>query len=600
MRRFALPKRAFALAALGIAACTALDDPNDEFGSKDAASETGGVPARGGAPNDAGAVPSSGGVANVSGAANGGGVVQSGGSGGSGGSRSTPVSAGGSPDAGCFNPHGFQNVGCFVCAATDVVGLENSCSDAACTPFDNAARLSNLTALGQLPPLPMPPGAGGAGGSSGAGGSGGAAAGGAPSGGAAGKGGSTAAAGASGAGGGTSGRTTCDSLSSKGQVVYVTGSSAAKPFLQQIAQQIASQNAFVVYTSTGSCVGVDAIVNGTRMTTGPSPAPATSATYWDAPTSTGSDCDLPAGGVVADLGVSDVFAQSCKGFELTSLDALQIRDAHGAIQTMTFVVPQNSRFSEISAQAAYFVFGFGKDGGVLDGPSGSPIWNDETALHKRSAASGTQTMLGAAIGVPPDLWKGTPHATSDDVANAIKSAGQSKDAANLALGILAADYIDSQNLRADIRVLAFQDTSQRCAVFPDSTATSHDKQNVRDGHYPIWSPLHLLYKVDQIGNPLNPATRQIVLDIIGYLSGTKQLPNGVELIDVYAQSGLIPECAMHVSRTKDGGNIAPYQPESPCSCLFEAKATGSTTCKACRVQGDCGSTETCSQGYCEH
>ncbi|HVW28436.1 MAG TPA: substrate-binding domain-containing protein, partial [Polyangiaceae bacterium] len=404
---------------------------------------------------------------------------------------------------------------------------------------------------------------------------------------------------AGGGAGGAGGRATCDALSARGEVVYVTGSSAAKPFLQQIAQQIASQNAFVVYTSTGSCVGVDAIVNGTRMTTGPSPAPAPSATYWDGPTSPGVDCDLPAQGVVADLGVSDVFAQSCGGFELTSLDALQIKDAHGAIQTMTFVVPQNSRFSEISAQAAYFVFGFGKDGGVLDAPGGAPIWNDESALHKRSATSGTQTMLGAAIGVPPASWKGTPHATSDDVAAAITSAGQSKDTADKALGILAADYIDSQNLRAQIRVLAFQDTSQRCAVFPDSTATSHDKQNVRDGHYPIWSPLHLLYKVDQFGNPLNQATRQLVLDIIGYLSGTKQLPNGVELIDVYAQSGLIPECAMRVSRTKDGGNIVPSRPEAPCSCLFEAKATGTASCKPCQVQGDCAGGETCSLGYCE-
>jgi len=222
---------------------------------------------------------------------------------------------------------------------------------------------------------------------------------------------------------------------------------------------------------------------------------------------------------------------------------------------------------------------------VLDGPDGVPMWNDESLLHDRSATSGTQTMLAAAIGVPAAQWKGTPHQTSDDVATAVEAASLSKDTADKAIGILAADYIDSRNLRAQVRVLAFQDTSQRCAVYPDSTATSHDKQNVRDGHYPIWSPLHLLYKVDQLGNPVNSTSRQTVLDIVGYLSGTKELPNGVKLIDVYAQSGLIPECAMHVTRTKDGGNIVPNESSSPCSCLFEAKATGVTTCKPCRVQG---------------
>jgi len=154
-------------------------------------------------------------------------------------------------------------------------------------------------------------------------------------------------------------------------------------------------------------------------------------------------------------------------------------------------------------------------------------------------------------------------------------------------------------LRAQIRMLAYQDTAQHCAVFPDSNSTAHDKRNVRDGHYPLWGPLHLLLRVDGQGNPLNAANRQAVTDIIGYLSGTKALPNKVQLIDLYAQSGLVPECAMRVTRSKDGGNIFPYQPSSPCSCLFDLKAVGSTSCAECKVQGDCASGQTCSQGYCE-
>ncbi len=208
-------------------------------------------------------------------------------------------------------------------------------------------------------------------------------------------------------------------------------------------------------------------------------------------------------------------------------------------------------------------------------------------------------MLAAAIGVPAAVWHGKPHKTSDDVAADLRAAGQNQATANLALGILAADYIESNNLRAQVRVLAFQDSSQTCAMFPDSTGSAHDKRNVRDGHYPVWGPLHLLLKVDQFGNPINAANRSAVADIVGYLSGTKVLPNGVQLIDVYAQSGLIPECAMHVTRSKDGGNILPYEPASPCSCVFEAKATGATSCTPCKVQGDCASSQTCSQGYCE-
>ncbi len=560
------------LSCLFLLGCTKLADPNQYF---DAVSV--------GGSGGSGASLSAGGTGNGPGGQRGSaGTSQSAGAGGvaTGGASGATASGGQS----CEDATGFNGLGCNSCAATDIVSLENECSTATCTRFDDAKRLTLLGVDGKLPDLPLPVAAGGAG----AGGSGGSGAGGTT-----GVGGGAGAAGSAGVG------KACTDLTSSGTVVYVTGSSAAKPFLQQIAEQLVSSGIYLVYTSTGSCVGVDAVVNGTPMTSGAPPAPAASATYWDSSSSTGVACDLPAEGVAADIGASDVFAQSCPGFELTDLDSQQIHDAHGPIQTMTFAVPANSAYTEISAQAAYFVFGFGANGGVRD-PSGTvTIWSDPDYLFQRSASSGTQAMLAAAIGLPATAWLGKSHKTSDDVAADLQAAGQSQATADQAIGILAADYIDSNNLRAQVHVLAFQDSSQTCAMFPDSTSSAHDKRNVRDGHYPVWGPLHLLLKVDQFGNPLNTSNRQAVTDIVGYLSGTKVLPNGVQLIDVYAQSGLVPECAMHVTRSKDGGNVVPYAPASPCSCVFEVKATGATSCTPCKVQGDCSATQTCSQGYCE-
>jgi hypothetical protein len=552
--------------------CTELQDPNQWFG--DAQVGSAGMPSGGSAGrfgeisagND-GANPSAGTADPSTMHGSAGDAGQSG--------------AGGESGERCVDSQGFHGLGCYRCEPREIVTLENACTTATCTPFDAAKRLTLLTSEGKLPALPVPSGAGGSAGS----GSGGAA-------------GSSADPGGS-AGSNTGGKSkSCAALANQGTVVYITGSSAAFPFLRQIAQQLVAQNVYIVYESTGSCVGVDAVLNGTAMTTGPG-APALTATYWDSSSSSGVACDLPAAGVTADIGASDVFAQSCPGFELANLDALQVRDAHGPIQTMTFAVPSNSAYAEISAQAAYFAFGFGANGGLRDATGDVAIWNDEQYLFKRSATSGTQAMLAAAIGVPAGLWKGKSHKSSADVAAAIQAAGQNQETANAALGILAADYIDTNNLRAQIRVLAFQDTEQHCAVFPDSSSTAKDKRNVRDGHYPVWGPLHLLLRVDGQGKPLNGANRQAVTDIIGYLSGTKALPNQVQLIDLYAQSGLVPECAMRVTRTKDGGNIFPSRPSSPCSCLFDLKATGATSCAECKVQGDCGSGETCSQGYCE-
>jgi hypothetical protein len=564
----------FLLCTIGLGAlcCTRLENGADSFGGLNG----GGNNPKAGTDSDTQDAGKSNGGAAGSGASTNGGSDTAGGTSSKAGSSTAgeqPGSGGsGEGGASCVDEDGFKGLGCFRCEPLDIVRLENACTDSTCEPF-SGARLP-LVKAGKLPDLPVPA-SGGSGGNAGSGGGGNA-----------------------GAGGSSGVGFACESLASDGTVIYVTGSTAVKPFLQQIAQQMSLQKVFVVYLSTGSCIGVDAIVNGTLMRTGAKPLPA-SATYWESSSSSGKQCDLPANGVTADLGISDVFAPSCPGFELANLEALKIRDAHGPIQTMTFAVPGNSKYKEISQQAAYLVFGFGKDGQVLDLAASQPIWNNETSILQRSATSGTQVMLAAAIGVPPGQWKGKSNGSSDDVAGALQAATATQAAADATIGILGADYIDSRNLRAQIRVLAYQDTHQACAVTPDSTDTAKDKRNVRDGHYPIWGPLHLLYKVNATGEPQDAAIRGQLMDMVGYLSGSKALPNGVSLIDVYAQSGLVPECAMRVARSADGGAISPSRPAAPCACLFEKKATGVTNCTACKVQGDCSVGETCSQGYCE-
>ncbi|HEY4160425.1 MAG TPA: hypothetical protein VGM29_20070, partial [Polyangiaceae bacterium] len=376
--------------------CTKLEDPNQSFGVADAGS--GGsrfMGADGGqdqAGSGAGGHTASAGAGGKASSSTGGSAGAKAGAAGSAASSASGGAHAGAGGQSCQDPSGFHGLGCYRCAATDIVKLENACTTAACAPFADNTRLTLLGDAGTLPDLPSA--SGGTGGASG---------------------GAAGASSTAGAGGSVAVGSACADLAAKGTVVYVTGSSAAKPFLQQIAQQLVGTGIYLVYTSTGSCIGVDAVVNGTPMKTGASPAPAASATYWDSSSSSGIACDLPAAGVAADIGASDVFAQSCPGFELTDLDSLQIRDAHGPIQTMTFAVPASSAYSEISAQAAYFVFGFGKDSGVLD-DGGAPIWNDESSLFVRSPTSGTQAMLAAAIGVPAGAWHGKPHKTSDDVA----------------------------------------------------------------------------------------------------------------------------------------------------------------------------------------
>ena len=160
--------------------------------------------------------------------------------------------------------------------------------------------------------------------------------------------------------------------------VYATGSTAAKPLLVEIGKVMAARTppTTVVYLGAGSCAGVDAILSGTPlMGSGP-----TALSYWD---STGAEqkCDITsASGIVAHIGISDVFATTC--FMLPGGLPSSVSDVLGPVQAMTFVTHRLSVEKAISGEAAYNIYGFG-------GMSGVPPWTFEGSIFRRDALSGT-------------------------------------------------------------------------------------------------------------------------------------------------------------------------------------------------------------------
>jgi hypothetical protein len=356
--------------------------------------------------------------------------------------------------------------------------------------------------------------------------------------------------------------------------VFVTGSSASKPFLSVVAQSLSSKGEMtVVYHGVGSCVGVDAILSGTKQKG--------TASYWDAsqpnPQLAERTCDLDPAGDSTDIGISDVFATTC--FMLPQGLPGDVTDTFGPVQAMTFVTAASSSEKSISSDAAYFVYGFGSASGIAP-------WTDESFIFQRNATSGTQNVVATTIGVPAAKFHGVQNASSDALLAALLAAGQTADAAKT-IGILSADYADAN--RSKLHVLAFQDVGQSCGFYPDSTPTALDKKNVRDGHYPMWGPLHFLTK-----SPSDTARR-----LVNYLSGVTPL-SGLDLVQVYVDAKVVPLCAMKVTRDSDGGPLKAYAPPNPCGCAFEAQATGSTTCKACTSSSSCPKeAPNCSFGYCE-
>jgi hypothetical protein len=233
--------------------------------------------------------------------------------------------------------------------------------------------------------------------------------------------------------------------------------------------------------------------------------------------------------------------------------------------------------------AAYSVYGFGKDSGV-------DPWTDETQIFTRDSESGTQQMMGRAIGVPPTQWKGTGATSSSDMLMKLSTATTPARA----IGILTSE-IAGENLLT-LNVLAYQAEDQLCGYYPDSTPTSNDKRNVRDGHYAIWGPLHFLSQVDANNYPLKAQAK----DVINILTGTQDPPPGLDLIQLLAKTHIVPACAMTVTRDVELGPLASFQPTGACGCYFEKQATGKNDCTACVSAVECPSERpVCSYGFCE-
>lgn len=70
-------------------------------------------------------------------------------------------------------------------------------------------------------------------------------------------------------------------------------------------------------------------------------------------------------------------------------------------------------------------------------------------------------------------------------------------------------------------------------------------------------------------------------------------------IALEAASSLVPQCAMTVVRSEDGGPLSSLLPAKPCGCYYES-LTGGTLCQTCMSSAECpAEAPECSYGYCE-
>ena len=338
----------------------------------------------------------------------------------------------------------------------------------------------------------------------------------------------------------------------------------------------------LVWYATGSCTIIDALYNGTPLKQVPSYIP--DDPNWNPDTGAVPSCALESAGHAVDIGIPIVFPEACT----TNTPPADLVAFKGPVQSMLFVVPRSASAEGISVAQARAVFGTGATAGIAP-------WTDENFYFVRPASKGTQVSLGALIGVPAAQWHGQQINLSPDVATKVASS----TAPEKTIGILGSEIFDSASNRANLKTLYLQATGQTGGYLPDSSATAFDKRSVREGHYVAWA--HVFYLAKAAGVPAvatNPSAK-LFIDILTNTPNSAT-PTGLDTVELVAQKGLVPVCAMTVTRNVEGGNLSPFTPADPCGCYYEGKTgTVSTLCKACVTDATCATGTTCHRGYCE-
>lgn len=266
------------------------------------------------------------------------------------------------------------------------------------------------------------------------------------------------------------------------------------------------------------------------------------------------------------------------------------------IQTINVITHAKSEYDAISAEAFYFLYGFGP------GAAGHAVapWTVPEAAFGRTTNSFVHLFLASAFRVPATGFK-VPQtnvlSTNQQTVQGVFSWGESTDPSQ-PIGYVSGSAADDGEDKGQVKTLAVQFFDQTCGYLPDSSRTRKDKLNVRNGQYALFTPGQFYAKVDGGGAITNP----LVSKLIRWFDGSLPAPAGLDIVSIIIKSGDIPLCAMRANRPDGDFNpLVSYAPPNPCNGYFEQTATGSTSLASCTDDTQCKASagEKCRYGFCE-
>jgi hypothetical protein len=372
-------------------------------------------------------------------------------------------------------------------------------------------------------------------------------------------------------------------------MIYLYGSSDFGPLMRaaQPSLSAAPTPYRAVFQNASSCQGVRSIYTPSD-TTAQMIDPATDtvggwAFYYDAGgNAVNCRLALPANraAIPPTIGISDLYPSTCK----PSPNSM-VTEYTGPIVPFVFAVKAASGQDSISSEAAHLLFANG--GKPPTGNSMKPAdpWIDYTKYSIRSNTAGSTVLTALLIGLDPAVpfW-GIDRVSTDNLRDSLLAAPD----AEAAIGILSIDFYDKN--RGNLKALYLKSTGQSAGYLPDSTTSSLDKANVRDGHYPLWGYVHFIVPLDSFGTPSPVANAMTLLFSVAKIDQ--------RLIDEIINASETPQCAMKVERTAEVGSFAGRNKLS-CGCYFDFKTTGHSSCQVCLTSDTCGTGQSCNYGYCE-
>jgi len=310
-------------------------------------------------------------------------------------------------------------------------------------------------------------------------------------------------------------------------------------------------------------------------------------------------CNSPVD-TVPDLVINDVSWGSCMvSYSSTPPVSLppSVGEFLGPVQGMVPIVPNGNTYYDVTAEELQDLYICGGKANVMSSSNSTYIYDysaqgsgmRELWARGMGVANGSLLSTGIGLGYFSTI-------TAETMVTNYVAPSTSPD---LTIGYTSTEYYDQY--RGQVRGLKVRGVNQKLAYLPDFDGQSTDKINIREGRYTLQGVLRLFAPVDASSVPTNLQVKHIIDWFQQNPVQDPALHLPFDVNEIYALRGVVPQCAMKVTRDADALAFRHYKPSQPCHCSFEVLATGKTACVPCAGvdAGTCQAGQSCSHGYCE-